>query len=140
LIWRISDFLRQGKQRRTLTPEAAVGRRGEDVAHRYLQRAGLKVVARNYRPGPDSEIDIVARDGETVVFVEVKSRGSAEFGSPERAIDEEKRRHILRAAQSYMTRAGIEWSQVRFDVISIIFSEPPFIHHERDTFFEGRAI
>lgn len=123
-----------------LPAEAALGRRGEDLAHRYLQRAGLKVVARNYRPGVDSEIDIVAREGEILVFVEVKSRASAEFGNPDRAIDQEKRRHILRAAQSYMTRAGIERSRVRFDVISIVFSDPPLIAHLRDAFFEGRAI
>jgi putative endonuclease len=128
------------KQQKALKPDAALGRRGEDLAHRYLQCAGLRVVARNYRPGADSEIDIVAREGEIVVFIEVKSRGSAEFGSPERAVDEEKRRHILRAAQAYMTRAGVDWSSVRFDVVSIVFSDPPIIEHLRDAFFEGRAI
>ncbi|MBV8068319.1 MAG: YraN family protein [Acidobacteriaceae bacterium] len=140
LIWRLSDSLRQAKQRRLLTPDAALGRRGEDVAHRYLQRAGFTVIARNYRPGADSEIDIVARQGEITVFVEVKSRTSAEFGSPDRAIDQEKRKHILRAAQSFMTRAGIDWNQVRFDVISVVFSDPPEIDHLQDAFFEGRAV
>lgn len=110
------------------------------MAHRYLQRAGFTVIARNYRPGADSEIDIVARQGEITVFVEVKSRTSAEFGSPDRAIDQEKRKHILRAAQSFMTRAGIDWNQVRFDVISVVFSDPPEIDHLQDAFFEGRAV
>lgn len=98
------------------------------------------MVARNYRPGGgQAEVDIVARDGETVVFVEVKSRTTADFGSPERAIGEEKRRHIVRAARAYATRAGIAWSQVRFDVISIVFTNPPSLVHQKDAFFEGRA-
>ncbi len=102
---------------------------------------GLTVIARNYRPSSgDSEVDIVARDGDTVVFVEVKSRNSAEFGSPDRAIDPEKQKRITRAARSYATRAGIAWNQVRFDVVSIVFTNPPSIVHQQDAFFEGRAI
>ena len=85
-------------------------------------------------------MDIVARDGEIIVFVEVKSRASADFGSPDRAIDSEKRKHIVRAARTFATRAAIEWSQVRFDTISIVFTEPPSIVHQQDAFFEGRAI
>lgn len=139
-VWTAIDSVRQKKQQRTLSPEAALGRRGEDLAHRYLQRKGLKVIARNYRPGADSEIDIVARDGDVVVFIEVKARTSAEFGAPDRAIDDEKRKHIVRAAQSYITRAALDWSQVRFDVISIVFSNPPQISHLRDAFFDGRAL
>jgi putative endonuclease len=140
LLWKLSDAARQFRERRILSPEAALGRRGEDLAHRYLRSAGLCVVARNYRPNDgDSEVDIIARDGETVVFVEVKSRMSADFGSPERAIDSEKQKHIVRAARSYATRAGIPWNQVRFDTISIVFTNPPSIVHQQDAFFEGRA-
>ncbi|MBV9155943.1 MAG: YraN family protein [Acidobacteriaceae bacterium] len=140
LFWKLSDAARQFRERRTLTPDAFLGKRGEDAAHRYLRSAGLLVVARNYRAGSDSEVDIIARDGEVVVFVEVKSRASAEFGSPERAIGSEKQKHILRAARSYTTRAGIEWNRVRFDTISIVFTDPPTIVHQRDAFFDGRAI
>jgi putative endonuclease len=123
-----------------MTFEAALGRRGEDLAHRYLQKNGFTVVARNYKPGADSEIDIVARRGDLVVFVEVKSRMSAEFGSPDRAIDSEKQKHIVRAARAYVNRAAIEWNQVRFDTISIVFTNPPSIIHQQDAFFAGRAI
>ena len=99
------------------------------------------VLARNYRPGSgDSEIDIVARDRETIVFVEVKTRSSSEFGSPDRAIDREKQKHIFRAARTYATRAGIDWSEVRFDTISIVLTQPPSIFHQQDAFFDGRAI
>jgi hypothetical protein len=86
LLWKLSDRARQTKEAKTLTAEAALGRRGEDLAHRYLQTAGYAVVARNFKAGADSEIDIVARKKDLVVFVEVKSRQSAEFGAPERAM------------------------------------------------------
>ena len=98
------------------------------------------VVARNYRPsGGEVEADIVARQGDTVIFVEVKSRASADYGSPDRAIDSEKQKNIRRAARAYATRAGIEWSSVRFDVISVLFTEPPSITHMQDAFFEARG-
>lgn len=118
-----------------------MGRRGEDLAHRYLRSKGLTILSRNYRPGGgESEVDIVAREREIVVFVEVKARSSAEHGSPDRAIGSEKQKHIIRAARAFATRAGIEWNQVRFDTISIVFSKPPSIVHQQDAFFEGRAI
>jgi putative endonuclease len=140
LLWKVSDAARQFRERRSLSPEAALGRRGEDYAHRYLRRAGFTVLARNYRPGGgEAEVDIVARDGDIVVFVEVKSRSSAEFGAPDRAIDTAKQRNITRAARSYATKAGIPWNQVRFDTISIVFTEPPSIIHHQDAFFEGRS-
>jgi putative endonuclease len=137
LLWKLSDRARQFRERQTLTPEAALGKRGEDLAHRYLRSSGYTVVARNYRPaGGEVEADIVARQNEIVVFVEVKSRASSDFGSPDRAIGIEKRRNITRAARAYVTRAGIEWSQVRFDTISIVFTDPPSITHLKDAFFE----
>jgi putative endonuclease len=140
LLWKVSDAARQFRERRTLTPEAALGKRGEDYAHRYLRRAGFLILARNYRPGGgEAEVDIVARDGDVLVFVEVKSRSSAEFGAPDRAIDAAKQRNITRAARSYATRAGIPWNQVRFDTVSVLFTEPPSIIHHQDAFFEGRA-
>ena len=141
LLWKLSDSARQFRQRHTLSADAALGRCGEDLAHRYLRNAGFMIVARNYRPSAgEAEVDIVARDNGTLVFVEVKSRLSAEFGSPDRAIDGEKQNRIVRAARSYVTRAGIAWNQVRFDTISIVFTKPPSIVHQQDAFFAGRAI
>lgn len=139
LIWKLSDRARQRREAKTLTADAALGRRGEDLAHRYLQKTGYGVVARNYRAGADSEIDIVARKGDLVVVVEVKSRRSNEHGAPERAIDADKRKNIVRGARAYATRAGIDWSQLRFDVISVVFTEPPSILHQQDAFFPGRT-
>ena len=134
----MSDAARQHRERRALNPQAALGRKGEDLAHRYLRSCGYTVIARNYKPGADSEIDIVARDGGTLVFVEVKSRATADFGSPDRAIDKEKEKHIVRAARSFVARSGDSWNNVRFDTISVIFT-PPSISHYKDVFFHGRA-
>ena len=140
LLWKLSDRARQAREYKILTPEAALGRRGEDLAHRYLRSVGYSVVARNYKPGVDSEIDIVARSGSTLVFVEVKSRRSAEFGSPDRAVDGEKQRHIIRAARSFVTRSGDSWNHVRFDVIASLFNKPVTLSHYKDVFFAGRVI
>ncbi len=140
LVWKLSDKARQARESRTLQADAALGRRGEDLAHRYLQKAGYAVVTRNYRAGADSEIDIVARKDDLVVFVEVKARRSADYGAPERAMDEKKHKNIVRGARAYATRGAIDWSQVRFDVISVVFSDPPAILHQQDAFFPSRGI
>ncbi|HEY6989644.1 MAG TPA: YraN family protein [Bryobacteraceae bacterium] len=139
LLWKLSDRARQFRQSSTLTAEAALGKRGEDLAHRYLRQMGFTIVARNYRPGADSEVDIVARRGDLLIFVEVKTRTSSEASHPDRAIDLQKQEHIARAARSYVTRAGIEWNRVRFDTIAVVLDDPPSIVHHEDAFFHGRA-
>jgi putative endonuclease len=122
-----------GALRARLAPNA--GRRGEELAHRYLRRRGCTVVARNFRtPSGSGEIDLVVRDGEITVFVEVKTRATAEFGEPERAVDAEKVRHILRAARYYARRAGIDWALTRFDIVGIVLEKPPRIDWLRDAF------
>ena len=84
------------------------GRIGEDLAHRYLRRKGCTIVARNYRTRSGSgEIDVVAWQEETLVFVEVKTRSSEEFGAPDRAVDADKQRHLRTAARDYARRAGV---------------------------------
>ena len=115
LLYRVSDALR----RRALGGNH--GRMGEDLAHRYLCKHGCTVVARNYRTRSGSgEVDLVAWHGQSLVFVEVKTRSTADFGEPERAVDQEKRAHLHRAAQDYTRRADVDWSQVRFDIVSIV--------------------
>ena len=120
--------------RRRLRP-ADSGRRGEDLAHRYLRRRGCTVVARNYRPrAGGGEIDLVAWQGETLVFVEVKTRATAEYGTPDRAVDSEKEGFLRRAARDYARRAGVDWSRVRFDIVSIVLARPPQIDWIPDAF------
>ncbi len=134
-LYNLGDSLRQRGRRRHMNPEHALGRRGEDIAHRFLQRAGIVVVARNYRPGSSGgEIDLVGWDREALVFIEVKSRRSDEYGAPDRAIGDEKRRRIVRVARDYARRAEAQWDKVRFDVVNVVFSSPPAVTHMRDVF------
>ena len=140
-LLRLFDRMRHRRRLSRLTPAHAQGRRGEDVAHRYLQGLGYRVVARNYvARTAKAELDIVARDGDTIVFIEVKTRSTAEFGAPDRAIDEEKRRHILRAAGAYLGRARAGWEQARFDIVNVIFERGEAIEHLRDAFRPPRLL
>ena len=85
-------------------------------------------MARNYRlAAGDAEADIIAREGGTLAIVEVKSRTSSAFGPPDRAIGEDKRRHLLRVAREYARKTETPWEQVRFDVVTVILGEPPTI-------------
>jgi putative endonuclease len=124
-LYRIADGLRHRKQRDT-------GRRGEDLAHRHLRAKGFIVVARNWRPPQGGgEIDIIAWERDWLVFIEVKTRTSAEFSAPERDIDMEKIQTLRRAARDYIRRANADESRVRFDAISITDRA---IDHLRDAF------
>jgi putative endonuclease len=134
-LYRLADRARHRVRKRRWDPAQAAGRRGEDLAHRYLERRGFTVVARNYRPpSGGGEIDLVAWQGDTLVFVEVKSRAKDEFGAPERNVDQEKRAALLRTGRDYARRAGVPWERVRFDLLSILFTEPPSINHRADAF------
>jgi putative endonuclease len=127
------DWLRDRKRRRVWSKDLASGRRGEDLAHRFLRRQGFTIVARNYRlAAGDAEADIIARDGDALVIVEVKSRASDEYGPPERAIGEEKRRHLLRVAREYSRKSGTPWENVRVDIVTVLFTTPPKIELVRD--------
>lgn len=128
MLLRFLDWLRHVSRRRKWTPTLALGRRGEDLAHRFLRDRGYIIVARNYRlSSGDAEADLIAWDGETLVFVEVKSRESADFGPPERAIGEEKRAHLLRIAREYTRKTATPWDRIRFDVVGVVMTKPPAI-------------
>lgn len=115
----------------------ALGRRAEDLAHRYLEAEGLIVVDRNWTlPDRGAEVDLVALDGETVVFVEVKSRRDASTADPLRAVDREKRRRIVRAARLLLRRWRIPPARARFDLVTVVF-EPYQIRHYRDAWSPG---
>jgi putative endonuclease len=132
-ICRISDALRDRARRRRWTPDAATGRRGEDLAHRYLERRGFTVVARNWRPPSGSgEIDLVAWDGPSLVFVEVKCRRSNEFGDPARNVGTAKRDALVRAGRDYARRTGAARDVLRVDLVSIVLGAQPEIAHSRD--------
>ena len=126
------DYLRHLRRRRQWAPAQAAGRRGEDLAHRFLRRQGFVIVARNYRLATgEGEADLIAWDGDTLVIVEVKSRESGAYGPPERAIGEEKFRHMRRVAREYATKTATPWEHVLFDVIAVLLTDPVEITHHR---------
>ena len=94
------------------------GARGEDFAIKTLKRRGYRIVERNYR-NRLGEIDVVAEEGGCLVFVEVKKRNTPFFGEAVCAIDERKKRHLVRAALFYLKEHRCSDRSVRFDVIGI---------------------
>jgi putative endonuclease len=108
---------------------AARGRAGEEAAARYLESIGLRILRRNAR-GPGGEIDIMARDGPVLVFVEVKARGGRTFGSALGAVDARKRARIRTLAADYLQFFPAA-TEVRFDVITF---EGGRIAHHRGAF------
>jgi putative endonuclease len=94
------------------------GKAGEDLAVRELERRGYAIVARRYRTR-HGEIDIVARDGETTVFVEVKARATAEFGTAAAAVTPMKQRRLMSMAVDYVARHRLAGRPCRFDVVAI---------------------
>jgi putative endonuclease len=112
-----------------------LGRYGEDIAAGFLERTGMVVLVRNWRCA-DGEIDIVARDGSTLVFCEVKTRSGRGFGLPAEAIVPAKVRRIRRLAAAWLAEAGLRWSELRFDVVSVISPRgcEPTVEHLRDAF------
>jgi putative endonuclease len=125
MIGTMLDALRHVRRRGTWNWTAAQGRRGEDLAHRFLRRQGYVIVARNYRlPGRGAEADLLAWDGDTLVVVEVKSRETGAYGPPERAIGPEKFHHMLRVAREFSRKTGTPWERVRLDVVTVVLTQP----------------
>ncbi len=122
--------------RRSFFAPKSLGRRGEEAAARHLKRLGYRIVARGSR-GPLGEIDLVAVDGRTVVFVEVKTRQSQDSGHPVEAVDDDKQRRLTRLAISYLKQHGLLEYPVRFDIVAITWPEGarrPQIEHFRGAF------
>jgi len=142
LLYHLADRLRHRARRRAIDPDLAAGRRGEDLAHRFLRRQGFTVVARNFRPrsAGAGEVDLIAWERERLVFVEVKSRATDDYGTPDRAVGPEKQRHIERAAREYSRRANVDFGLVRFDIVSVLLTRPPKIELLRDAFGPQRTL
>ena len=118
-----------------------IGNAGEDMACAYLKKHGWKILGRNVRCGRN-EIDIIAARRSLadlltgrprlIAFVEVKRRGSADFGRPAEAVNAEKQRRIVRAASLYLGQNNLNTANVRFDVIEIL---PDEIRHIEGAFY-----
>jgi putative endonuclease len=110
-----------------------LGDRGERAAARYLRRKGMRVIVRGYRTRL-GEIDLIARDGDTLVFVEVKSRRQ---GVPAEAVTPEKQRRITLAALHFLRKHGLLDVRSRFDIVAIVWPDErgePRIAHIPDAF------
>jgi putative endonuclease len=97
----------------------AVGAYGERLASRHLEAAGLVVLARNWRCA-DGEVDLILRDGDDVVFCEVKTRRSVLFGTPAEAIGWAKVRRLRRLAARWLAQSAEQPREVRFDVVAVL--------------------
>ncbi len=112
-----------------------LGKLGEDLATVFLKQKGFQIITRNYRQ-KTGEVDIIAKDGETLIFIEVKTRSSLLFGQPFEAVTIKKQTQLNRIALDYMTRNKINNQAARFDVISILIEQnkKPKIEHLENCF------
>jgi putative endonuclease len=112
-----------------------LGERGEAIAARYLRRRGYRIVGRGVRTGL-GELDLVAVDGRTVVFVEVKTRQSGQQGHPAEAVDLAKQRRLTVLATAYLKRHGLLNQSARFDVVAVTWpgGRRPQVEHIRGAF------
>ncbi|MDH4273261.1 MAG: YraN family protein [Candidatus Aminicenantes bacterium] len=113
----------------------ALGRSGEDIAVTYLRKRKFRIVCRGFR-FHKGEIDIIARDGDTLVFIEVKTRRNRQFGRPEEAVTPPKQNQIRRLAEAYLAMNNLADVPCRFDVLSLFWDEKesPQVRHIKDAF------
>jgi putative endonuclease len=113
----------------------SVGERGESIAEAYLRGRGFAILEKNYRC-KTGEVDIVARDGDTIVFVEVKARRNLAYGPPQLAVTPFKQRQISRTALTWLAHHKKPNAIARFDVIAILVPdhEVPQVEHIRNAF------
>ena len=122
-------------------PNISLGRAGEDRAARYLSEHGYAILARNWRHHR-LELDIVCRDGDVIVFIEVKTRASERWGGPAPAVTPAKQRHILRAAQAWLRAHDLWLAPCRCDVLCLVGDdENTFsVEHFRNAFDFSAAL
>lgn len=112
------------------------GKIGEDISVRYLQQIGYTIIERNFEC-KQGEIDIIARDKEKLVFVEVKTRSSVVYGKPKEAVDKTKKKHIYRSAEYYVYSKCLEDEPIRIDVIEVYKKREKFmVHHIKQAITE----
>lgn len=115
------------------------GKLGEDIACNFLEKIGYKILAKNYRYSRFAEIDIVAKDKDTIVFTEVKTRCGTNFGHPFEAVNNKKLSNIFKAGLHYLQNNKESYKRYRIDIISVILNAQtstqkvePVIEHLKD--------
>lgn len=110
-----------------------LGKLGEDLAVQYLTDKGYEILERNWH-NIHKEVDIIAKDGQYLVIVEVKTRQNDEYGEPDLAVTKRKQRMLIAAANAYISRKELDM-ETRFDIISIVVKDSdPVIEHIEDAF------
>ena len=111
-----------------------LGKEGERVAERYLQKKGYKLVERNYRC-LGGELDLIVLDRRVIVFVEVKTRTGSGFGTPFEAVESRKQQRMIRAAQFFLAEKGLQQRDARFDVVGVSWpGRDPVVEHIENAF------
>jgi putative endonuclease len=125
LVRFIGDLSSRWRSRFSHSPpqHLRLGTRGEKLACQFLKRRGYKILYRNFRGRTGGEIDVVCRDGDTLVFVEVKTRTREDFGRPIEAIDRDKRKRISRGGLAWLRLLNDPDILFRFDVVEVIIAE-----------------
>jgi putative endonuclease len=115
-----------------------LGAQGEELACAYLRDQGVEVIERNWKCQA-GEADVIAREGDDLVFMEVKTRTSNSSGFPEEAVDRKKRRRYEKIAMEYLFSHDLPSARVRFDVLALLLSTngKAFLKHHRDAYCEG---
>jgi len=111
------------------------GKIGESIAEEYLTGKGFQIINKNWRYSRQGEIDLVAKDKDTLVFIEVKARSNINFGYPIEAINSQKMNKIRTLAGFYLNEnKNIKFKKLRFDAVSVILGENPEIKHYKDIY------
>lgn len=136
-------MLRDSSRKRgeKLTSRQRTGRWGEQKAEELLREKGYRILGRRVRLSPRDELDLVARKNEVLVFVEVKTRRTENYGRPVEAVNREKRRAMSRAAHRYLRRLRAKPPYFRFDVVEVVGSEgdpKPIVRHLENVFTLSR--
>ena len=121
------------------SPHLVLGRKGEDLAIQFLEEHDIRILERNYH-FEKSEVDIIAYNGRQIIFAEVKTRRGTQFGQPEDAVGEEKKKSLYKVASAWLYERKMEGSPIRFDIISIVIppedAQNPKIQHFEGAFWQ----
>jgi putative endonuclease len=111
-----------------------LGKLGEELARKHIQSKGYQILEANWHHGHE-EIDIIARDGDMLVVVEVKTRATNDFGEPEFFVNKRKQRSLARVAEAYILKNDLD-VETRFDIVSVIVTpKEKHLHHIEDAFY-----
>lgn len=118
-----------------MTTHNELGKEGEQMAREHLSASGYTILEQNFRDGR-AEVDIIAKIGDTYVFVEVKTRQTEMFGLPESFVSNKKQQLFAKAAESFCAINGFDDIEIRYDIISVIINQyERRLEHFEDAFF-----